>query len=247
VAQDWLDRLGVGDVAHHRVRSLSGGQSQRVALARALATEPRLLLLDEPMAALDVTQRAVVRQLLRDHLGGSGTSCVLVTHDPLDASALADALVIVDDGRVVQHGTSADVARRPASTWVARMMGVNLLTGRVRDGRYDLGAGIVVPVTGVPAGEQRAVLAPRDVVVTPYGSGEPPAAVADTGAVVRWSTRLVTLQPTGDRVVLGLEYPTDLMADVPVRRPDGGRWREGMHVWAAVDPSDVQFFGPGRV
>ena len=103
------------------------------------------------------------------------------------------------------------------------------------------------PSRGYRPASERAVLAPRDVVVTPYGSGEPPAAVADTGAVVRWSTRLVTLQPTGDRVVLGLEYPTGLMADVPVRRPDGGRWSEGMHVWAAVDPSDVQFFGPGRV
>jgi molybdate transport system ATP-binding protein len=247
LSQDWLDRLGVGEVAHHRVRSLSGGQSQRVALARALATEPRLLLLDEPMAALDVTQRAVVRQLLRDHVGGSGTSCVLVTHDPLDASALADTLVLVDGGRVVQHGTSAEVARRPVSTWVARMMGVNLLTGHVRDGRFDLGAGIVVPVTGAPAGEQRAVLAPRDVVVTPYGSGQPPGAAEDTGEVIRWSTRLVTLQPTGDRVVLGLEYPTGLVADVPAHRPDGGRWSEGMPVWAAVDPSDVQLFGPGSL
>lgn len=247
LSQDWLDRLGVGDVARHRVRSLSGGQSQRVALARALVTEPRLLLLDEPMAALDVTQRAVVRQLLRDHVVGSGTSCVLVTHDPLDASALADTLVLVDEGRVVQHGTSADVTRRPASTWVARMMGVNLLRGQVRDGRFDLGAGIILPLAGTPAGERSAVLAPRDVVVTPYGSGEPPVAVGASGEVVRWSTRIVTLQPTGDRVVLGLDYPTGLAADVPVHSPDGGRWSEGMNVWAAVDPSDVQLFDPSSL
>jgi molybdate transport system ATP-binding protein len=244
LARDWLDRLGVADVAHHRPGSLSGGQSQRVALARALAIGPRLLLLDEPMASLDITQRTVVRQLLRDHVGGTGTSCVLVTHDPLDATALADSLVLIDDGRVVQRGRSTDVARRPASSWVAQMMGVNLLRGHVRGGRFDLGGALAVPVTGAPEGERWAVLAPRDVGVTPYGSDRRSTAGTGPSPGAEWSTRIATVQPTGDRVVLGLEYPVGLRADVAAARPDGGRWVEGMSVRVAVDPSDMDLFAP---
>jgi molybdate transport system ATP-binding protein len=247
VARDLLDRLGVGDIAHQRPGTLSGGQSQRVALARALAIGPRLLLLDEPMAALDVTQRTAVRQLLRSHVGGSGSSCVLVTHDPLDATALADTLVLIDDGRVVQRGTAPEVARRPASQWVAGMMGVNRLEGHVRGGWFDLGAGLAVPVAGAPEGARCAVLAPRDVSVTPYGAG-PGSPVARSAATrTEWSTRVTSVQPTGDRVVLGLEYPTGLTADVPAAGPDGSRWDEGMAVTASVDPADVELFEPAPV
>jgi len=244
VARGWLDRLGVADVAHQRPRHMSGGESQRVALARALAVGPRLLLLDEPMAALDVTQRPVVRQLLRDHVGGSGVSCVLVTHDPLDATALADTLVLIDGGRVVQRGTPAEVARRPASQWVARMMGVNLLSGEVRGQRLDLGAALTLPVPGAPDGEARGVLALRDVGISPGGRGTRSDAALDARPAVDWTTRILTLQPTGDRIVLGLEYPVGLQADVPAERAGGHPWAEGMSVRASIDPGDVELFGP---
>ena len=244
VARDWLDRLGVAGCADQRPDRLSGGQSQRVALARALATGPRLLLLDEPMAALDVTQRAVVRQLLRDHVGGSGASCVLVTHDPLDATALADSLVLIDDGRMVQRGTAGEVSRRPASPWVARLLGVNLLMGQVRAGWYDLGAGLGIPVPATADGEWWAVLAPRDVAVTAYGAPEPDGTVGTGATRTAWTTRVTTVQPTGDRVVLGLEYPGDLTADVPAVRPGGIRWSEGMPVRVSVVPAAVELFEP---
>ena len=226
---------------------LSGGQSQRVALARALATGPRLLLLDEPMAALDVTQRTVVRQLLRDHVGGSGASCVLVTHDPLDATALADSLVLIDDGRMVQRGTAGEVARRPASPWVARLLGVNLLMGQVRAGWFDLGAGLGIPVPTAADGEWWAVLAPRDVAVTVYGAPEPEGIVVAGATRTAWTTRVTTVQPTGDRVVLGLEYPGDLTADVPAVSPGGTRWSEGMPVRASVIPTAVELFEPSSM
>ena len=242
VARDWLGRLGVADVAYKRPRQLSGGESQRVALARALAVGPRLLLLDEPMAALDVSQRPVVRRMLRDHVGGSGISCVLVTHDPLDATALADTLVLIDGGRVVQRGTPAQVARRPASRWVAQMMGVNLLTGQVRDQRLDLGAALTLPVPGAPDGEARAVVALRDVVVSPVEPAARPVAPQGTPRATRWSTRVLTVQPIGDRTVLGLEYPVGLQADVPAERAGGHRWVEGMTVRASVDPGDIELF-----
>ena len=104
VAQGWLDRVGLGDFAGARPRSLSGGQAQRVALARALATEPDVLLLDEPLAALDVGTRAEVRRDLAGHLRGLDGPTVLVTHDPIDALALADRVIVVEHGRVTQAG-----------------------------------------------------------------------------------------------------------------------------------------------
>ena len=114
-AADWLERVGLADHADHRPRALSGGQAQRVALARALATEPRLLLLDEPLAALDAGTRGDVRRDLRRHLTTFDGVRLLVTHDPVDAYALADRVVILEAGDVVQTGTLADVTARPRS------------------------------------------------------------------------------------------------------------------------------------
>ena len=247
VARDWLDRLGVAGCAHQRPDRLSGGQSQRVALARALATRPRLLLLDEPMAALDVTQRTVVRQLLRDRVGGSGASCVLVTHDPLDATALADSLVLIDDGRMVQRGTAREVARRPASPWVARLLGVNLLMGQVRAGWYDLGAGLGIPVPTAADGEWWAVLAPRDVAVTVYG-----AAGAGRHRRCRCDTDGVD-HPGHDRAADG--GPCGPGPRVP-GRPYGGRprrqpWRHPVERGdagpASVIPTAVELFEPSSM
>jgi len=247
VSRDWLERLDVAHLAHQRPHSLSGGQSQRVALARALATGPRLLLLDEPMAALDVTQRSAVRRLLRDHVAQSGASCVLVTHDPLDATALSDTIVLVDAGRVVQRGTAADVTRRPVSPWVARLLGVNLLRGQVRGRWLDLGAGLAVPVAGVPEGEQWTALSPRSVTVIPYGIGDSPRGGQGSASRTAWSTKVVSIQPTGDRVLLGLDYPAGLWADVPAQLPSGGRWTEGMSVQASIDATDLDLFAPPSV
>ena len=112
-AREWLDRVGLAEYADQRPRALSGGQAQRVALARALATSPRLLLLDEPLAALDAGTRASVRRDLRRHLETFDGMRLLVTHDPVDAYALADRVAILDAGRVVQVGTLAEVTAHP--------------------------------------------------------------------------------------------------------------------------------------
>jgi molybdate transport system ATP-binding protein len=120
-ARDWLARLGIQDVAHRRPAQLSGGQAQRVALARALVLEPPLLLLDEPLAALDAGTRVEVRATLATELGRYGGSTVLVTHDPSDVVDLADEIVVLDRGRVIQRGSARDVVRSPASPWVAAL------------------------------------------------------------------------------------------------------------------------------
>lgn len=129
-AAEWLDRMGLAEYAGTKPRRLSGGQAQRVALARALATRPRLLLLDEPLAALDARTRLDVRAQLRRHLAEFDAVAVLVTHDPLDAMVLADRLVVVEHGRVVQEGTPGDIARHPRTDYIAHLVGLNLYRGR---------------------------------------------------------------------------------------------------------------------
>jgi molybdate transport system ATP-binding protein len=118
-AHDWLDRFDLAEFAATRPRLLSGGQAQRVALARALILEPPLLVLDEPLAALDASTRGSVRARLKDELGAYGGSTILVTHDPVDALALADQLIVLDHGEVVQRGVPSEVAAAPANDYVA--------------------------------------------------------------------------------------------------------------------------------
>ena len=137
-ARSWLDRMGVADLAGRRPTALSGGQAQRVALARALATEPRLLLLDEPLSALDVGVAAGLRAELRRHLADFGGVTILVTHDALDALALADRVAVVEDGRITQEGTPAEVTRAPRTPHVARLAGLNVLQGGPHDDRVRL-------------------------------------------------------------------------------------------------------------
>ncbi len=149
-AQRWLDEVGVGDLAGRRPSQLSGGQAQRVAVARALAAEPSLLLLDEPLAALDVAVLPALRQTLRRVL--ADRTAVVVTHDPLDALLLADRVVVLSDGRVVEQGTSSEVLSRPRSPFAARLAGLNLVAGVWRDGCVESAAGL--RVHGLVAGEE---------------------------------------------------------------------------------------------
>jgi molybdate transport system ATP-binding protein len=129
-ADRWLDLLGLAEFAQRKPRQLSGGQAQRVALARALASEPGLLLLDEPLAALDARTRLEVRAELRRHLTDFPGPTLLVTHDPLEAMVMTDRLLVIEDGRIVQEGSPAAVARRPATQYIARLVGLNLYAGR---------------------------------------------------------------------------------------------------------------------
>ncbi|WP_395307632.1 ATP-binding cassette domain-containing protein [Mycobacterium sp. AMU20-3851] len=128
-ARHWLDAVDAGDLADRKPAQLSGGQAQRVALARALAAEPRLLLLDEPLAALDVTAAPAMRRLMREVLREAGRTAVIVTHDLLDALAVADQVVVIDGGRVVESGPVREVLTAPRSDFAARVAGVNLVPG----------------------------------------------------------------------------------------------------------------------
>ncbi|MFJ3161130.1 ABC transporter permease [Streptomyces kanasensis] len=234
-AREWLDRLGVGHLAHRRPGRLSGGQAQRVALARALAARPRLLLLDEPLAALDQTTRAHVRHTLRRHLDGFGGVCLLVTHDPVEAVSLADRVLVLEDGRTLQDAAPAEVTRHPRSPWVARMLGRNAWPGTATAGGLALpGGATVVAAEPVAAGaDALAVIAPEAVSLhREHPTGSPrnswPGTVREITAV---GSRL--------RVLVVSPLVPDLVAEItPAAACDLGL-AEGTEVFTSVKATEV--------
>ena len=166
-ASQWLSRLGLTDLANRKPAQLSGGQAQRVALARALAGQPELLLLDEPLSALDAGTRLDVQAELKRHLAEFAGPCLLVTHDPLEALVLADWLLVLEQGRIVQEGTPAHVASQPATDYIAKLVGLNLYAGRA-DGAtvaLDTGGTFIVPDRG-QHGDVLVAVRPSAIVVS---------------------------------------------------------------------------------
>ncbi len=175
-AQRWLRAVDAEHLAGRRPAELSGGQAQRIAIARALATEPGLLLLDEPMAALDVGAAPPVRRLLREVLSAERRTALIVTHDLLDALALATKVVVVEQGRIVERGTVREVLSAPRSDFAARIAGVNLVSGVVAEPgviRTAWGAAISGMGGPEPGAGAVAVFGPTAVSVytePPHGS-----------------------------------------------------------------------------
>ncbi|MCX5046510.1 ATP-binding cassette domain-containing protein [Aldersonia sp. NBC_00410] len=172
-ARTWLRAVDAEHLADRRPSQLSGGQAQRIAIARALACDPELLLLDEPMSALDVSATPQVRRLLREILRERRRSALLVTHDLLDALALADTAVVIEDGRVVERGDVRRVLTAPQSRFGARIAGVNVIGGTVRRTEVletSWGSEIYGLAEDPVSGPAVAVFAPSAVAV----HGEPP-------------------------------------------------------------------------
>lgn len=214
IAAEWLDAMGVTDLADRRPGALSGGQAQRVAIARALATDPAVLLLDEPLSAVDVALAPTLRLTLGRVIRDSGRTVLLVTHDILDALALADRVIVLDGGRVVEDGPARDVLDRPRSAFAARLAGVNLLHGRATPDGLTTPTGLVIhglldPTCAV--GRPAVALFPPNAVAihTTESAGSPrnrlPVTITHLeprGAIVRVHGRIHT------------EPSVDLLADV---------------------------------
>jgi molybdate transport system ATP-binding protein len=232
-AHDWLERLGIAHLASSRPRQLSGGEAQRVALARALAVEPRLLLLDEPFAALDASTRIEVRREVRRHLAGLPTPRILVTHDPIEALGLADRIVVLENGRITQIGSPADLLAWPRSTYVADLLGVNLLRGTLRGDELDLGGDLRVAVvaSGVPDGPAIATVAPRSITLH---ANRPEGSARNV-----WSTTVVDVDDQGDRVRLRVLEPVPLAVDVTRAARAELALAPGMPVWVSFKATEV--------
>jgi molybdate transport system ATP-binding protein len=238
----WLERVGLTEHAKKKPGALSGGQAQRVALARALAPGPQLLLLDEPLAALDARTRLDVRTSLRKHLADFGGATVMVTHDPLDAMVLASHVVVLEDGKVAQRGPVAEVARRPQTDYVARLVGLNLYRGKADDGgvRLDDGTLIAAPMADLAA----LGALPGDEVMVAF----PPAAVSvfierpvGTPRNV-FAARVTDMELHAGSVRLRLQGSLDVLADVTAGAVADLGLIPGREVWATVKATETSVY-----
>jgi molybdate transport system ATP-binding protein len=237
-----LERLGMGQFAHRRPPTLSGGQAQRVALARALVNRPAVVLLDEPLAALDASARGAVRHELRGWLSDpdvADAARVLVTHDPVDAHALADRVVVLERGHVVQRGTLAELAAAPRSSYVADLMGTNLLRGELRGGTFLVGGigELAVGAHDVADGDSFAAIRPAAIALhrnRPEGS---PRNV--------WATTVTGIDRSIDRVRVRTGPPFVLVVEVTDAGLAALDVDVGDAVWASVKASEISVVADG--
>ncbi len=235
IANGWLERVGLLEQADQRPAQLSGGQAQRVALARALATTPSVLLLDEPLAALDAGTRMSVRGDLRLHLREFGGATVLVTHDPLDALILADEVAVIEGGAVVQTGTPHEITRHPRTRYVAQLVGLNLFAGRSDGTSVSLPDGADLTTAEAHSGEVFVVARPSSISVhrdVPHGS---PRNV--------WAGIVVTIEQHGDVVRLFVGGPPDVVVDVTTAAMAELALAVGERVWLSVKATDLTVYG----
>jgi molybdate transport system ATP-binding protein len=231
-----LDRVGLAGHARKRPRQLSGGQAQRVALARAMATEPRLLLLDEPLAALDARTRLETRAHLRGRLAGHPGATVLVTHDPLDAMMLADRLVIVEDGREVQNGDAATITTRPRTDYVARLVGLNLYRG-VADGHtVHIAPGFDLTTADRGRGEVFVAFPPSAVAI--YAEADRPVGSPRN----TWPAEVAAVARHGDSVRVELAGPVSAAADVTPAAAVELDLSPGRRIWAVLKASEAHSY-----
>jgi ABC-type sulfate/molybdate transport systems ATPase subunit len=235
---DLLARLGIAHLAAERPARLSGGERQRVALARALARDPGVLLLDEPLSALDAHTRAGVRAQLQDLLGRLRLPAIVVTHDFGDATALADRIGVIVDGRLRQLAPAAELVRHPRDAFVASFTGGNVLAGDARplpaggaEVRLDAGA----TVRSAEAGEGRVAVAvyPWELEV----ALEPPAA----NGMNALAGPIAALAPEGDRVRVRVGA---LVAECDAGAAERMGLRRGRHVHLLFDRASARIVDP---
>ena len=233
-ALGWLERFGVADLADRRPAQLSGGQAQRVSIARALATGPRLLLLDEPLSALDVGVAMGLRIELTRHLAAYDGVTILVTHDALDAMTVANRVLVLDDGRVAQDGSPAEVAQRPRTDHVARLVGLNVLRGTSSGTTIRLVDGTAIVSATTAEGDVDACFSPTAVTLTmqePSGS-----------ARNRWQGTVTSIAPHGFAVRVHLDAATGLIADVTPASAAQLGLTTGSRVWATVKATEISVY-----
>ena len=234
-----LERLGIESLSRRRPHELSGGQQQRVAIARAIVLEPKLLLLDEPLSALDAQTRRAVRGELRRLLEELPCMTVYVTHHPEEALAFGEEITVLERGRVSQRGTRDDLMRHPRSAYVAEFLGVNYLRG-TEAGAGGTGARIAHPegelrVTGSGAeGDAAVVVRPREVTISLAAPGGTARNVF-AGRI----EEIVPEPPAGDVVRISIASTPPLIAEVTRQAVESLGLRPGMPVYASFKATGV--------
>jgi len=230
----WLERVGLAHVEHARPSELSGGQAQRVALARAMATEPRMLLLDEPLSAVDASARIELRRELRAHLDAFDGVRVVVAHDALDAFALADRIAVLEGGRIVQSGSAAEICAHPRSGYVADLVGLNLLRGTAHDSKLEVPSGGRLVVASPLEGKVFASIHPRAVALFRERPDGSPRNV--------WQARVESIETAVDRLRVRMGGELPLVAEVtPAAAADLGLCQGGT-IWVAVKATEIAVY-----
>jgi molybdate transport system ATP-binding protein len=236
-AREWLVRLRIADLARRHPRQLSGGQAQRVALARALACDPAALLMDEPLAALDVQTRAEVQGELREHLTGMAGPALLVTHDPIEALLLAQRIVVLEHGHVVQEGSPAEITSRPLTPYVARLVGMNLYRGVARNHVVTLDGGGTLIAADSTDGPVLVTLRPSAFTIHTV---EP----HDSSARNIWAAQIRSLAPLGDRIRVTASGQQAATVDVTADAVAELALAPGREIWLSAKATDVTAY-PG--
>lgn len=235
---EWMHRYEIADLADRKPGQISGGQAQRVALTRALIRQPDVLLMDEPLAALDAGTRAGIRAQLRSHLSEFAGTALLVTHDPLEALVLGDDICVLDRGRIMQFGTAAQVTRQPATPYVARLMGLNLVAGQAGRGVVDLDGGGQLRIEQPhPLGRVMAVIRPSAITVhqdRPHGS-----------ARNVWVGAIRGIEQVAERVRLDIAATPSVLVDVTAAAVAELDLTPGSPVWLSVKATEIDVYaGP---
>ena len=238
VADSWVDRLGLGELASRRPVGLSGGQAQRVALARALAADPALLLLDEPLAALDARTRLEVRAELRRHLAEFAGPTLLITHDPLEAMVMTDRLLVIEDGRIAQRGAPTEVARRPATQYIARLVGLNLYAG-TRDGAIVglNGGGTMTPAARPQSQGARVLVAIRPTAIALHTTKPDHASPRNV-----WAGTVAGMELLTDRVRIEVTGAPSALVDITPGAVHELNLAGGTGVWLSAKATDIDIY-----
>jgi molybdate transport system ATP-binding protein len=233
-AREWLERVGLASGGALRPHELSGGQAQLVAFARAMARHPEVLLLDEPLASVDVANRATVRHIIRRGLREGPGFRILVTHDPLEAAALADRLVVLEEGRIVQTGSIEELRDRPRSRYVAELIGLNFFAGQAVAGNITLDNGAVLVSASLIDGPAIATVHPRAISLYAERPSGSPRNV--------WLGHIAAIEPSLEQVRVHVAGPVDVVAEVT--RGGAAPFSEGEGVWVSIKASEVMAY-PG--
>ncbi|MPZ52181.1 MAG: ATP-binding cassette domain-containing protein [Acidimicrobiia bacterium] len=230
-AREWVGCLGLDGLERTKPRDLSGGQAQRVALARALAIEPDLLLLDEPLSALDVSTRSLLRRTLGEYLDGFDGPRLLITHDPIEAFLLADEIHVIENGKVTQVGSADDIRLRPRTSYAADLAGSNLIVGRAAGGSVDTGRHVLTIADSDASGEVLVTIHPHAISVhrqTPEGSQRNV-----------WETTIERVEDLGGRIRLRTSDPLPLTVEITKAASIGLGLGPGERIWVAVKATEI--------
>lgn len=229
--RQWIENLGLGEVATRKPAEISGGQAQRVALARALINEPDLLLLDEPLSALDVTSKVEMRSLLKRHMDAFGGPRLLITHDPGEAFLLADVVHILERGRITQSGTAHEIQMAPRTPYAADFAGINLISGTAEKGEVTIGELVLRLADSGIGGPVLVTVRPQAISLHRDRPGGSPRNV--------WRTRIEEIEEVGDRVRVGLGAPLPLAAEVTSDARLKLGFEAGEGVWVSIKATEI--------